>query len=334
MYNQALEQHHLREDERSAFDATIVLDDDAETSDRAWAQHGLLDDGLLDDPTGGGVFHWAPLARGRASRRTAEITSALARHRPDLVVVDVSCEMVLQCRLSGVATAVMRQHGDRTDLAHTNAYRAASFLLAPFPPALEDPATPSWIISKTTYLGYPSPVPEPASTCVEPYVLVSWGRGGGAPMASQVDVLAEAAHPRRVVYAGPELCAKTASAAVEWLAWVDDLGSLTSQADIVVGAASNNTIAETAAAGAGLVVIPQDRPFQEQHRHAARLEALRAAAVLPAWPATPEPWRSALDQASTGRMALHDLSRWRSQSDAARVIDSLARVLADAGVEA
>ena len=99
------------------------------------------------------VIHYAPVDLPDLQQRMATIANWIAEHRPALFVVDLSVEIALFVRLCGCRTALVRLHGHRDDSAHTAAFRLADYLIAPFPPALEDAHTPDWVRAKTIYLG-------------------------------------------------------------------------------------------------------------------------------------------------------------------------------------
>jgi len=99
------------------------------------------------DPTAAGTLHWAPIAPSLGTARLVRFVGWLHETQSAGVVVDVSVEAALTCRLAGVPTVVVRQHGDRTDSAHELSYRQAARLLAPWPRALEHPDTPDWVVA-------------------------------------------------------------------------------------------------------------------------------------------------------------------------------------------
>ena len=76
------------------------------------------------DPIAGGGFHWAPLHVDAADRLHVMV-GWMASHQPAGVVIDVSVEAAVTCRLAGVPTVAIRQLGRRGDRAHELAYRTA-----------------------------------------------------------------------------------------------------------------------------------------------------------------------------------------------------------------
>ncbi len=241
------------------------------------------------DPTAGGTLHWAPLTSATGAGRLARFVDWLDELRPAGIVVDVSVEAALTCRLGGFPTVVVRQHGRRTDTAHELAYRQATRLVAPWPSRLEHPGTPDWVLAKTDHVGFvwgtEHDVPHLASQFVEPGpddVVVLWGAGGGHLDHDAVRTLG-AAVPGGTVFLAGSCFADTRA---QWednvvaLGWVERPEILLAGRPTVVASAGNNTIAAAARFGCPLVVVPQERPFDEQVEHARRLDAIGAAAVV------------------------------------------------------
>jgi UDP-N-acetylglucosamine transferase subunit ALG13 len=248
-------------------------------------------EGCPVDPLAGGALHWAPLEVG-AARRLRILAEWLATYQPIGVVVDVSAEIAVICRLGGVPTVVVRQLGRRDDLAHELAYRTAQRLVAPWPRELDDDTVPAWIRDKTDHVGY---VRAHRTTCdrfaeagADPLdvrasdVVVLWGTGGGGL-------------PRRVINAIAASCSGTVwcvgvgvvqgntaglAGNVAVVGWRTDIDSVLRSSPVVVASAGNNVIADAARWRCPLVLVPQHRPFGEQHVHAHRLAALAAAVVV------------------------------------------------------
>ncbi len=263
------------------------------------------------DPTAGGALHWAPVGDMRSAERSMVFGRWLHEARPAGVVVDVSVEAALLCRLFGVATIVVRQHGDRTDSAHELAYRSARKLLAPFPEALEHESTPAWVRRKTTYAGFISS-PRNATTMADDAgsterpaaddIVILWGAGGGTLAHSDVVNIAAVAGSRRVWFVGaPSFDVSTLD--VTPLGWVADVAAVLANRPLVIASAGNNVVADAATTGCALVVVPQARPFHEQDRHAERLDASGVAAVV-AGQCDDSEWRAAMDMARRRQGAL------------------------------
>jgi UDP:flavonoid glycosyltransferase YjiC (YdhE family) len=107
-----------------------------------------------------------------------------------------------------------------------------------------------------------------------------------------------------------------------------DLAPLLRRSDVVVATAGMGAVADVAAARRPAVLLPQERPFDEQERHAAALEDAGLVTVLGRWPAAGR-WRGVLDDARR-----RDPQRWSLLHDG-RGAERLARVVHQAaGVRA
>lgn len=267
-----------------------------------WVQ--LADDagGTVEHVTAGGALHWAPRRHEGLRSRSAQLAAWVERARPDAVVVDVSVEVTLLLRLMGVPVVVTAMPGDRDDAPHTTGYTVADRLLAFFPADVLTPAYLAPFAATTTHVGAVSrfdrrPAAEPAPGTA---VLLA-GTGGSAVTAQDVDALRRATPGLRwTVLGGPG----------EWCA---DPWPVLSAADVVVTHAGQNALAEVAAARRPAVVVAADRPFAEQHRTTAALDAAGIAVGLPAWP-TADRWPVLLEAART--RGGQGWSRW-SPGDAA-----------------
>lgn len=255
------------------------------------------DDGApLVDPTARGRLHWAPLGVDGLARRSAVLLDAIAALRPRRMVVDVSVEVTLLCRLAGVPVTVMAMPGDRGDVVHQLAYDVADTIIAPWS---DDVYRPQWLRrheERTHYVGVISRFDgtPPASPPPGPRTgLLLSGAGGSEVPADALAHLQDAAPEHRWVAAGGDA------------GWVDQLWPLLSGADVVVTHAGQSAVADVATARVPAVVIPQRRPYDEQHATAAALGAAGVAITAPAWPPADE-WRALL----TATRAL-DPSRWQ-----------------------
>ncbi len=283
----------------------------------AWIQLPRDDDGrATDDPTAHGRLHWAPVHHRGLGERMATIAGWLAEQQPALLVSDVSVEVTLLARLLGTPVVVAAMRGDRRDAAHQLGYDVADTLLAPWPAALPEPGWPDRWLAKTVWTGGFSRfdnrprtgVPRPGT------VLLMLGAGGHEITGRQVDAARRATPGWRWELLGQD---------GNWTA--DPWPQLTS-AEVVVTHGGQNAVAECAAARRPAVIVPQPRPFGEQHATARALDRAGLAVAAPdGWPAS-ERWPTLLSRA-----AAIDGQRWSRYAPgdgarrAARTLDALAR---------
>jgi hypothetical protein len=254
------------------------------------------------DVTAHGRLHYVPLGSRGLSRRMAMIAAWIEAARPEALVVDVSVEVALLARLHGLPVVVVAQPGHREDAAHRLGYDVASSIVAPWPRQLgglwgataED-------LAKTRFVGGISrfaPVVDPGLEAVRRVVVVN---GTGGRGSSAADVAA----------------ARLASPGWEWIhldrahgTWVDDPWPLLRSATVVVSHAGQNLIAEIAAARRPALLLPQDRPFDEQLVMASAVEAAGLPALVrDTWP-SPREWPELLT-----RLGGLDGSRWSLWND-------------------
>jgi hypothetical protein len=240
------------------------------------------------DPCAGGALHWAPAGHVGLRRRMAALARWIGAARPRLVVVDVSVEVAAFARLMGVPVALVALPGRRTDDAHRLAFRLASVIVAAWP-AWATPMTGAepWS-AKLRPVGALSRFdgrPPPAAGSRSRRVLVLCGSGGSALSAAQV---AEAA---------------TATPGWDWMTlggpgrWEPDPWHALASAAVVVTHAGQNALAEVAAARRPAIVVPQSRPYEEQHFTARELGKAGLALVEQQWP-RPGRWSGLLEEAA------------------------------------
>ncbi len=278
-------------------------------------------EGAVSDVTAHGTLHWAPLRHKGFHDRMAMISASLADAR--VLVSDVSVEVALLARLHGVPVAIVAQPGDRTDRPHRIAYDAADRLLAPWPRRRAAGWPAAWS-AKTVHMGslsrFDSRSPLPATAHRD--VLVLWGTGGVDVPAPAVRAAAAATPDWNWTIAGP--LAVDPLPNLTAMGWVPDPWPLLGAARVVVTHAGQNAVAEVAAARRAAVVIPQARPFDEQHATAAALAAAGIARVSPHWP-EPSAWPDVLREADA--LGPGGWSRWSTgggAEHAAHVLDAMA----------
>ena len=255
----------------------------------------------IPDPVG---LHYAPIGVDDLRRRTTTLAAWVATHDPAMFVVDVSVEVATLMRLLSVPTAIVRQHGRRDDPPHAMAYANAQSLIAPWPRWLEDPKTPDAVVAATTYVGgfsrFDDRTVDAAASrsrlgvaADERLVVVLAGAGGRVPWP--VGQAVAATPGWRWVVVGREWLG---TGGAETTGWVPDPFDWLCAADVVVTHAGHNAVMEVASAGRPSVVIPLDRPHDEQRCKAAVLNATGVAVVRPDWP-DPHDWPDLLERVLT-----------------------------------
>lgn len=249
------------------------------------------------------TLHYAPLAVDGLRERMALLADWMNRHWPCLLVVDVSVEVALLARLLGIPTVYIRQHGQRDDPAHLQAYACASTLLAPWPALMEslDAERPdsAGIVRHTRYSGWLSRCPQGRNAAPEPgRVLVIIGQGGTAMGVRELQGLARACpgYRFRVMGLAPDHGPLSGANLID-LGHVPDPFNELCHAEIVIGSAGDGVVSEVASLGCRYIAIAESRPFDEQLHQARRLQTLGLAIGLDAWPAA-EYWPQLLERAS------------------------------------
>lgn len=257
------------------------------------------------DPSAGGALHWAPLAPATATPRLKTLVDWLDEARPGAMVVDVSVETALTCRLAGIPTIIVRQHGDRTDPAHRLAYATAHRLIAPFPAQFDSSTDPD-VKAKTNFVGFIAPLSAITPTAHDVQqvevgpddAVIIWGAGGGHLGGRHIDALA--ASVQGTVYcAGRHIWSDDdppTAVNVLSLGWVASPGSLLTARPLTAASVGNNCVALVAAHRCPFIAVPQPRPFDEQLHLAASLAAAGVAVIAPDDP-DPRGWADAVASA-------------------------------------
>jgi hypothetical protein len=268
------------------------------------------------DPAAGGALHWAPAGHVGLRQRMARLAGWICAARPRLLVVDVSVEVAAFARLMGVPVALVALPGRRTDDAHALAFRIASVIVAAWP-EWASPMTGAepWrsklhpVGALSRFDGRPPPAPTPVVVSRGRQVVVLCGSGGSALSAGQV---AEAV----AVTPGWDWKTLGGPGGSEPDPW-----HTLASADVVITHAGQNAVAEVAAARRPAIVIPERRPYEEQHCMARELGNAGLALVEPRWPHA-ERWPRLLEEAA--RCEGDHWERWNDGCGA----DRAARVLA------
>jgi UDP-N-acetylglucosamine--N-acetylmuramyl-(pentapeptide) pyrophosphoryl-undecaprenol N-acetylglucosamine transferase len=279
---------------------------------------------------------WGVLGGDGSTRRDpSRLRTWLASDRPDLLVVDGSGEVAAAARAVGVPTVRIRRPGTGTARVTGVLEAVGTGEIAPYPPVLEPPATPTWLRERTVHAGLLS-----RFAGRRPHRRAGRRALGIAPEAAVVTVLCG-----RDGLGCPADLAAAAEASPRWtwlvlgrcgsattvlpanllrLGWRDDPWPALEAADVVVGSGALSVVAEVASAERPLVVVP--RPGRaDDEEHARLLAEAGAAHHAPRWPA-PGAWAPLLDRlAGSDADALSRLDDRRGPARAADWLRSWAR---------
>lgn len=228
-------------------------------------------------------LHYAPLNIAGQTARVAMLSRFFSEHAPLLLVVDVSVEVAMLATLCGVPTVVVRQHGNRDDLPHTLAYKNALGLLAPYGRNLQ-PEETEWLSKKTFFTGgfsrYSAQADDTEKDCWQVGILV--GRGGTSIDEPFIfKLLAQCTDWHFHLIGDMEGIDKLLDFGnVSVYDHIADPLPILSQCCVVIGNAGHNTVMEVASLNKRMIVIPENRPFEEQLIKAQMLEKLNLARVI------------------------------------------------------
>jgi predicted glycosyltransferase len=230
------------------------------------------------------ALHYAPLAVAGLRERMGLLADWMRQAWPCVLVVDVSVEVAMLARLFGVPCVYMRQHGLRSDPAHLQAYASASMLLAPYPAPMESLDTPAWVHDKTCHSGWISRYATHLAGVGSERrgrVLVLVGQGGTAFSTQALAEIARACPAFEFRVAGPLTHMDSPLPAnLHLLGRLSDPLEQLLEAEIVVGSAGDNVLAEVASLGKRYIAIAEQRPFDEQRIQARQLDQLGVAIGL------------------------------------------------------
>lgn len=212
------------------------------------------------DAAAGGVFHWVPLDSTGLRSRSAIISHWLDSARPSVVVVDISVEIVALVRLHGIRVVTYAQPGDRNDAPHSLGYRAASSIIAPWPVDIHPSRIDSEIATPIEHVGAISriPVSVPVERSDSSIAILNGSGGRGESALDAVVAQSMAALPDAT-----------------WIRLENDTEAVVERTlrsvSLVFGHCGQNAVAEIAATRTPAILVPEERPHDEQFSMAAAL---------------------------------------------------------------
>lgn len=244
------------------------------------------------DPEAGGTLHWAPTNVEGLTTRMAAVAEWIDRNRPSVFYVDVSVEIAAFVRLMGVPVVTLAMPGLRDDPAHQLGYGLAIAIIAAWPDWVPLPEHLRAHAERVHAVGGISRLtPTPGVERTDETVIL---RGAGG------DDFAGRQWPRALILGGEN--------------HVDDPTPYLERAGLVIAAAGQNSVADLAATGAPAILLPQDRPFDEQH---ATVRVLREAGIAVVPESFPEPADWA-ELSALARSRASNWSQWQTQGSAQR----------------
>ncbi|WP_105674516.1 glycosyltransferase [Arthrobacter sp. MYb213] len=283
-------------------------------------------------PVTGGYLHYAPTGTHIVDR-FATLNQAWQWFGPDVVMVDVSVEVALFAKLSGYRVAMRRMPGTRTDPAHVLAYDIADALFAYYPEQLEDPSHLHKYGHKTHCLAVPKPqlkdpAPNAASTALtfgfaeQPTVVVQTSLG--ASIGQAAIIRAARATPRWTWHVlgsvhddGGHLPENLQLHAV-----VPDPEAWMAKATVVITSAGHNAVVAAAVSGRPVLLIAEERPFNEQHCFAQMLHQATGCMVEDSWD-SPVDWNATLERAAASDGSLLSKALFVTQDEFASRLERL-----------
>lgn len=265
-----------------------------------------------------GRLHWAPTRHAGLLRRHQLLLAEATRRRPVLAVVDVSVEVTVLLRTSGIPTIAVRLPGERDDEAHQLGFGLADEVVMPVPEAwgmhtgrARTRAVGLVGADRTETEQLPTGGRGRGQARAQgrgqgrPRVVIVVGSGGSRLSGSQCQQIAVELSDYEVrvlgLEAGPG--GSTAAANLTFVGRLQDPRGELAAASVVIGNAGLGTVSDVVSSRRPFVVVPEERPFGEQQATGRSLHAGRDAVVLTELPELGG-WREAVLQAAARGPAL------------------------------
>lgn len=220
-----------------------------------------------------GRLHWVPVDDEGLRSRVHAVSTWITQSSPEVLVVDQSVEVCLLARLHGVPVVGLTAPGRRVDAPHQLGFDVSAALVGAWPEGLTTamlPGVAPEVTDRFTAVGACSRLP------------VAAGRRRRRPGPPRVVLMA--GEGRDGFTAESVRNAQRETPDWEWTvlsrslgSWRADPAALLADADVAVIHPGQNSLAEVAALRVPAVVVPQARPFDEQH--------VTASVVADGWPA-------------------------------------------------
>ena len=244
-------------------------------------------------------LHYSPVGNGDIQKRSHQILDTIFQRKIDLMIIDVSVEVAMLCRAASIPYLYVRLPGIRDDAPHLGAFAGALALLTPYPKALESVQTSEWICDKTLYLDfiysqkadsctYESFIDILAKLSVDnetsvskstrlpsveakltdkskattPIITVIKGYGGHKAIDEKLPELRALLPNALIISLGPIDDDKRCY--VDISTEVDDVTPFICHSDYLMMACGLNAVAQAYHYDTPLIVVPDDRPHNEQ----------------------------------------------------------------------
>lgn len=228
-------------------------------------------------------LHYSPVGNSNIQKRSHQILDTIYQCKIDLMIIDVSVEVAMLCRAASIPYLYIRLPGIRDDTPHLNAFAGALALLAPYPRLLEATMTPEWVGKKTLYLDFIDTAQQKELnyhdfmkilTKLNTSNLKDWkevpptiitvikGYGGHKAIDMKLPELRRLLPNAFIISLGP--INHNMRCHVDIAAQVNDVTPFIQHSDYLVMACGLNAVAQAYDYATPLVVLPDDRPHQEQ----------------------------------------------------------------------
>ena len=244
-------------------------------------------------------LHYSPVGNGDIQKRSHQILDTIFQCKIDLMIIDVSVEVAMLCRAASVPYLYVRLPGIRDDTPHLGAFVGALALLAPYPKALESAQTSEWVCDKTLYLDFiysqkaesytyesfidilaklsgGGEISAPKSTNLPsietqltdksgatiPVITVIKGYGGHKAIDEKLSELRSLLPNALIISLGPIDDDKRCY--VDISTEVNDVTPFICHSDYLMMACGLNAVAQAYHYDTPLIVVPDDRPHNEQ----------------------------------------------------------------------